>query len=41
MGVGDFIGMRYVLWDKGEITPDVAAQVFRFMRRGMGARDSF
>jgi len=40
MGAGDFIGMRYVLWDEGEITPEVAAQVFRFMRRGMGVEDA-
>ena len=36
MGVGDFIGMRYVLWDDEALPADVAEQVFLFMRRGMG-----
>jgi AcrR family transcriptional regulator len=36
MGIGDFVGMRYVLWGDG-ITDEVFDQVLRFMWRGLGA----
>lgn len=37
MGIGDFIGMRYVLWGEQAIPQQVFAGVFRFIARGMGA----
>ncbi len=37
MGIGDFIGMRYVLWGGQGIPPRVFEDVFRFIARGMGA----
>lgn len=36
MGVGDFIGMRWVLWEDRVPPPEVFAEMFRFIVRGMG-----
>jgi AcrR family transcriptional regulator len=35
MGIGDFIGMRWVLWQEGGIPPQVFEQVMEFIRRGL------
>jgi len=37
MGIGDFIGMRYVLWGDRGVPRSVFEDVFRFIARGMGA----
>jgi AcrR family transcriptional regulator len=37
MGIGDFIGMRYVLWGDSGVPRRVFDDVFRFIARGMGA----
>jgi len=37
MGIGDFIGMRYVLWTDQGVPQEVVDGVFRFIARGMGA----
>ncbi len=36
MGIGEIIGLRYVLWEGGRLDPRVAEQVWRFMQRGLG-----
>lgn len=36
MGIADFIGMRYVLWDGTSPSPEVIEQVMTFIRRGLG-----
>jgi len=40
MGVGEIIGLRYVLWEGRPLDPKVAQQVWQFMLRGMGAKES-
>jgi AcrR family transcriptional regulator len=40
MGVGDFVGMRWVVWPNGRIPPEVLEQVMEFVTRGLGARPS-
>jgi AcrR family transcriptional regulator len=37
MGIGDFIGMRYVLWGDEGVPRRVFEDVLRFIARGMGA----
>lgn len=38
MGVGELVGMRWVLWDDGREVPDeVFDEVMRFIRRALGA----
>src|SRR5690606_5334837 len=37
MGVGEMIGMRWILWDSGGQVPDeVLDEMTRFIRRGFG-----
>jgi AcrR family transcriptional regulator len=37
MGIGEIIGLRYVVWRDGRpLEPRVAEQVWRFMQRGLG-----
>ncbi len=36
MGIADFIGMRYVLWDGSSPSPEVVEQVMTFIRKGLG-----
>jgi AcrR family transcriptional regulator len=38
MGIGDFIGMRYVLWTDQGVPQGVFEDVFRFITRGLGAK---
>jgi AcrR family transcriptional regulator len=35
MGIGDFLGMRWVLWEKGEIPPKVFETMMSFVRFGL------
>lgn len=35
MGIGDFIGMRWVLWHEGGIPRDVFEQAMKFIQRGL------
>lgn len=37
MGIGDFLGMRYVLWEKDGPAPEVVNQMMDFMLRGIDA----
>lgn len=38
MGVGELIGMRWILWnDEGTMPPEVLDEVMTFIRRGLGA----
>jgi len=38
MGVGELIGMRWILWGTSkEVPPDVLDEVMTFVRRGLGA----
>lgn len=40
MGVGELIGMRYVLWDEQRaIPPHAFEETMRFVRRGLGAAE--
>jgi len=45
MGIGELIGMRWVLWDADEsgkaagVPPPVFEEVMRFVQRALGARD--
>jgi AcrR family transcriptional regulator len=36
MGVGDFVGMRWVVWPRGAIPEAVLEQVMEFVMRGLG-----
>lgn len=36
MGVGEIIGLRYVVWGERPLDPGVFEQVWRFMLRGLG-----
>lgn len=36
MGVGEMIGMRWILWGDGEVSDDVLDEMTRFIRRGFG-----
>jgi len=36
MGIADFIGMRYVLWDGSSPSSEVVEQVMAFIRKGLG-----
>ncbi len=38
MGIGDFLGMRWVLWEKKAITPAVLKTMMNFMLRGLDGR---
>ena len=38
MGIGDFIGMRWVLWGNDGIPDDVFGEVMEFIRRGLTGR---
>jgi AcrR family transcriptional regulator len=38
MGIGDFIGMRWVLWERNGMRPAVQATMMDFMLRGIEAR---
>lgn len=39
MGVGEMIGMRWILWEgSGEVPDEVLDEMTRFIRRGFGAR---
>ncbi len=40
MGVADFVGMRYVLWDTAEPPPEVVDQVMAFVRRGLAGKEA-
>ncbi len=35
MGIGDFVGMRWVLWEKGEPRADVIETMMAFIRQGL------
>lgn len=38
MGVGELIGMRWILWnEEGEMPPDVLEEMMQFIQRGLGA----
>lgn len=38
MGVGELIGMRWILWgEDGEMPPDVIDEMMKFIQRGLGA----
>ena len=37
MGVGEIIGLRYVVWGDRPLDPEVFEQVWRFMLRGIGS----
>jgi AcrR family transcriptional regulator len=40
MGIGELIGMRWVLWDEAAaVPPPVFEEVMRFVQRALGARD--
>ncbi len=48
MGIGELMGMRWILWGdpddldappRGEISDEVFEEMFRFIQRGLGARD--
>jgi len=40
MGVGELIGMRWILWNEaGEIPPEVLDEMMRFIQRGLGAAE--
>jgi hypothetical protein len=40
MGVGEIIGMRWILWgDTSEVPPDVFEEALAFVIRGLGAAD--
>ena len=38
MGVGDFVGMRWVVWPNENIPSEVLKQVMEFVTRGLGVR---
>lgn len=39
MGIGEIVGMRWILWgEQGEVPDEVFDQMFAFIRRGLGAR---
>jgi len=38
MGIGDFLGMRWVLWEKNGVRPAVLEAMMDFMLRGIEAR---
>lgn len=38
MGIGDFIGMRWVLWEEDGLRPQILNTVMDFMLRGMDGR---
>lgn len=40
MGIGDFIGMRWVLWQDGGIPGDVFEEVMEFIQRGLTGQAS-
>jgi AcrR family transcriptional regulator len=41
MGIGEIVGMRWILWDdRGEVPPDVFDQMMAFVRRGLGAGET-
>ncbi len=35
MGIGDFLGMRWVLWEDGELPEEVFEQAFAFITHGL------
>ncbi|REK22507.1 MAG: TetR/AcrR family transcriptional regulator, partial [Actinobacteria bacterium] len=38
MGVGELIGMRWILWnEEGEMPPNVLEEMMQFIQRGLGA----
>ena len=40
MGIGELVGMRWVLWDEAAaVPPPVFDEVMRFVQRALGARD--
>jgi AcrR family transcriptional regulator len=40
MGIGELVGMRWVLWDEAAaVPPPVFDEVMRFVQRGLGAQD--
>jgi AcrR family transcriptional regulator len=40
MGIGGIVGMRWILWSEaGEVPDEVEEQMYRFLRRGLGARE--
>jgi hypothetical protein len=40
MGVGELIGMRWILWNaEGQMPQDVFEQTMRFVQRGLGASE--
>ncbi|GAC1399300.1 MAG: TetR/AcrR family transcriptional regulator [Chloroflexota bacterium] len=40
MGIGDFMGMRWVLWNRTSITPQAFDDAMQFMQYGLAGRDS-
>lgn len=36
MGIGEIIGLRYVVWEGRPLDPEIAEQVWHFMLRGLG-----
>jgi hypothetical protein len=38
MGIGEMVGMRWILWDggEGEVPDEVLDEMMRFIRRGLG-----
>jgi AcrR family transcriptional regulator len=40
MGIGEIIGMRWILWgDTGSVPDEVFEQMYAFLRRGLGSRE--
>jgi AcrR family transcriptional regulator len=39
MGIGDFIGMRWVVWSSESIRAEVFEDVMRFIKRGLSRRE--
>lgn len=36
MGIGEIVGLRYVVWGERPLDPEIFEQVWRFMLRGLG-----
>ena len=40
MGIGEIVGMRWILWDEsGEVPDEVVDEMYAFLSRGLGARE--
>jgi hypothetical protein len=40
MGVGELIGMRWILWSEdGQMPPEVLDEMMKFIQRGLGASE--